>query len=58
MSAAPLDRDVTPTAYTMKITQEESTSSITVKMQVMLYYGPEVLIDVDPDTAVYIPRPR
>jgi hypothetical protein len=46
-----------PTAMTMRVTTETSDQSVILRMQVQLLYGPEILIDVEPDTAVYVRLP-
>ena len=42
---------------TMKITTDTSAQSVTLRMQVKFLYGPDVLFDVEPETAVYVRRP-
>ena len=56
--ARSLDAGQRPSAMTMKVATEATDTGLTMKMQVMLLYGPEVWIDVEPDTAVYVWPPR
>lgn len=41
----------------LKVTTETVEQSVTMKMTAKLLYGPDIEVEIEPDTAVYVRRP-